>query len=74
MPDTNRAAEWLIAEFDVTDPDDIETYEHCEITRGYEFTGQVRVQPMYTLKSVMSPCATMRVTRTDYNDPLRWWL
>ncbi len=30
--------------------------------------------PMISLKTDMEPEVAMRVTRSDYSDPLRWWL
>ena len=61
--DSARAAEWLLAEYDVTDVDD-----------DIRLLARVTVQPVFMLKSVQDPGEPMRITDPDYQDPDRWWL
>ena len=56
----SRAAAWLLAEFDATDPDS-----------GW---WSVYVQPMLSLKDDEDPGALTSVDQADYADPGRWWL
>jgi len=72
MTETVTPAQWLIAEYDATDP---EEYARDQDTEAELDTwGTVYVQPIFTLKSVTEPGAAMRVTPSDYCDPGRWWL
>jgi hypothetical protein len=73
MTDTSTPAQWLIAEYEITDLAGVcltDELDECERPVG----GHVNVQPMFALKSVMDAGAVMRVTRSDYSDPGRWWL
>ncbi len=55
-------ADWLLAEYDATD-----TEELTERLRP------VPRLPIFTLKSVMDPGDPMRVRPSDYHDPDRRW-
>jgi hypothetical protein len=57
---TTRAAEWLLAEYDATDID--------ELT---DSIGAVQIRPICTLKSLLNGGVPMRVTAADYQDPDR---
>jgi hypothetical protein len=73
MTDTGTPAQWLIAEYEVTDLAGIcltDELDECERPVG----GHVNVQPMFALKSVMDAGEPMRVTSSDYSDPGRRWL
>jgi hypothetical protein len=73
--DGSRAAAWLLAEFDATDPADLIVDVYDPQTDGW--TRPVHVQPMFTLKGDTPPeeCgAPMHVNLWDYHDPWRWWL
>jgi hypothetical protein len=66
--DTSAAATaWLLAEFDLTDLDDIRQNDHGDIRSVY-------VQPMLRFKSIMAPACAMRITEFDYKHPNRRWL
>jgi hypothetical protein len=62
--DSARAAEWLLAEYDATDIE--------------ELAGSIgAVQAHRTicvLKTLLDGGSPMRVTAPDYHDPDRWWL
>lgn len=73
MPDhAEKAAEWLLAEFDTADPADLSADRYDYDTDHY--WRPVYVQPMFTLKSATDPGTKMQVNQADYNDPMRWWL
>jgi hypothetical protein len=58
--DSARAAEWLLAEYDATDID--------ELT---DSIGADQIRPICTLKSLPNGGVPMRVTAADYQDPDR---
>lgn len=73
MTDTSTPAQWLIAEYELTDLAGIslvDELDECEWPVG----GHVNVQPMFKLKSIMDAGEAMHVTPSDYRDPGRWWL
>jgi hypothetical protein len=79
MPDPDRAPDWLLAwyaadwlldQYEATDPDDIEVYDED----AGEYRRSAYIQPMFQLKSDVEPGKTMRVTRADYADAGRWRL
>jgi hypothetical protein len=73
MTDTSTPAQWLIAEYEITDLAGVcltDELDECERPVG----GHVNVQPMFALKSVMDAGAVMHVAPSDYSDPGRWWL
>jgi hypothetical protein len=72
MPDPGRspAADWLVAQFDATDPG----YTHVYDEDAGEYLRPDYIHPMLELKSDAEPGTAMRVTRADYADSLRWWL
>jgi hypothetical protein len=65
------AARWLLAEFDATDPAEVDIASYDAVTD--DWLRPVHVQAMFTVKSQNEPGAVMRVTESDYADPLRWW-
>jgi hypothetical protein len=69
-PACNRAAQWLLAEFDATDTASLAVYD--EYADDYQLP--YYVQPMFQLKDDMEPGAGMHVTPSDYRDPGRYWL
>jgi hypothetical protein len=72
MPDPGRslASEWLIAEYDATDPADLGVYdEDADVYRR-----PACLQPMFQLKTDNEPGAAMHVIHADYADSGRWWL
>ena len=56
-------ADWLLAEYDATDIDEL--IERLEA---------IPWRPIFTLKNVSDPGEPMRVQTADYRDPDRWWL
>lgn len=71
MADPGLVTEWLLAEYDATDP-----YDPSELDTACDNEDDVQIhgQRMLTFKSVMETGEPMRVTRTDYYDYGRWWL
>jgi len=59
-----RAAEWLLAEYDATDIEEL---------AGSIGAVQAR-RTICVLKTLLDGGSPMRVTATDYHDPDRWWL
>jgi hypothetical protein len=59
-----RASEWLLAEYDVTDLDDLA-----------DSIGAVQARrTICVLKSLLDGGVPMQVTTQDYHDPDRWWM
>jgi hypothetical protein len=56
-------ADWLLAEYDAVDIDEL--IERLEA---------IPWRPIFTLKNVSDPGEPMRVQTSDYRDPDRWWL
>ena len=73
MPEPVTPAQWLIAEYEVTDPAGICPTDEPDEPE-WPVGGHVHVQPMFALKSVMDAGQPMRVTPSDYSDPARRWL
>jgi hypothetical protein len=73
-PESQAAANWLIAEFDATDPADTQLYHYDRDTDAY--WQPVIIQPMFTLKpdDDVSASEAMHVVPSDYHDQARWWL
>lgn len=67
----SRAAAWLLAEFDATDPVDITDVYDPETD---SWSRPIHVQPMFRLKNAMETGQPMRVRASDYRDIGRWWL
>ena len=55
-----RAAQWLLAEYDATDIEEL-----------VDSIGAVQIRPICTLKSLFDGGVPMRVTAADYQDPDR---
>ena len=58
--DPARAAQWLLAEYDATDIDELA-----------DSIGAVHIRPICVLKSLLNGGVPMRVTAADYQDPDR---
>jgi hypothetical protein len=58
-----RAAQWLLAEYDSTDIQ--------ELAARLE---PIPWRPIFTLKSLSDPGDPMRVQASEYQDPDGWWL
>ena len=62
--DSARAAEWLLAEYDATDLEEL-----------VGSIGAVQAhRTICVLKTLLDGGSPMRVTAPDYHDPDRWWL
>jgi hypothetical protein len=72
MTHATSPSQWLIAEFDATWADEIDTGSYDPALD--EWTHPVFVAPMIKLKSLMDAGEPMRVTQADYADSLRRWL
>lgn len=71
MPEQAKtAADWLLAEFDATDVNQLAVFD--EDTDAWVWPPCV--QPMFTIKPDMDSGAEMSVRPADYKDPERWWL
>jgi hypothetical protein len=58
--DPAHAAQWLLAEYDATDTEELA-----------DTIGAVQIRPICTLKSLLDGGDPMRVTTADYQDPDR---
>jgi len=62
--DSARAADWLLAEYDATDTEELA-----------DRIGAVQAcRSICVLKTLLDGGSPMRVTAPDYDDPDRWWL
>jgi hypothetical protein len=72
MTSPGTPAQWLIAEYEATDPEEFTREETAEAVPGP--SRSVYVQPIFTLKSTDEAGNPMRVHLNDYFDQGRWWL
>lgn len=83
MTDARTPAQWLIAQYEATDPAGIvlpddewddEDLSSEPAAGPWRAGGSVTIQPIFTVKDDLDLGWPMVTGSADYTDPGRWWL